>query len=234
MAGKIYMIPTTLGGEQINDVIPESVQQLIVGLRHFIVEDIKSARRYLRRVDRDFPIDDSTFFELNKRTDVKDLSRFVKPATEGHSIGVISEAGCPGVADPGAEIAAIAHEKGIRVAPLVGPSSILLALMGSGFSGQEFTFHGYLPKDRKDRVKRLKDFEADTRRSGHTHLFMDTPFRNMNVLDDLLNELADTTQLCIASNITLPDESVWTMSVEKWREKAYDLSKKPTMFLIGK
>lgn len=234
MAGKIYMIPTTLGGEQINDVIPESVQQLIVGLRHFIVEDIKSARRYLRRVDRDFPIDDSVFFELNKRTEMKDLSRFLKPAIEGHSIGVISEAGCPGVADPGAEIVAIAHEKGIRVAPLVGPSSILLALMGSGFSGQEFTFHGYLPKDRKERVKRLKDFEADTRRSGHTHLFMDTPFRNMNVLDDLLNELADTTQLCIASNITLPDESVWTMSVEKWREKAYDLSKKPVMFLIGK
>ena len=132
MAGKIYMIPTTLGGEQINDVIPESVQQLIVGLRHFIVEDIKSARRYLRRVDRDFPIDDSVFFELNKRTEMKDLSRFLKPAIEGHSIGVISEAGCPGVADPGAEIVAIAHEKGIRVAPLVGPSSILLALMGSG------------------------------------------------------------------------------------------------------
>lgn len=234
MAGKIYMIPTTLGGEQINDVIPESVQQVIVGLRHFIVEDIKSARRYLRRVDRDFPIDDSTFFELNKRTEVKDLSRFLKPVTEGHSIGVISEAGCPGVADPGAEIVAIAHEKGIRVAPLVGPSSILLALMGSGFSGQEFTFHGYLPKDRKDRIKRLKDFEADTRRSGHTHIFMDTPFRNMNVLDDLLNELADTTLLCIASNITLPDESVWTMNIEKWREKAYDLSKKPAMFLIGK
>lgn len=234
MAGKLYMIPTTLGGEQINDVIPESVQQLIKGLRHFVVEDIKSARRYLRRVDREFPIDDSVFFELNKRTELKDLSRFLKPAVEGNSIGVISEAGCPGIADPGAELVALAHEKGIRVAPLVGPSSILLALMGSGFSGQEFTFHGYLPKDRKERIKRLKDFEADTRRSGHTHIFMDTPFRNMNVLDDLLNELADTTLLSIASNITLPDESVWTMNVETWREKAYDLSKKPAMFLIGK
>lgn len=234
MAGKLYMIPTTLGGEQINDVIPESVQQLIKGLRHFVVEDIKSARRYLRRVDREFPIDDSVFFELNKRTELKDLSRFLKPAVEGHAVGVISEAGCPGIADPGAELVALAHEKGIRVAPLVGPSSILLALMGSGFSGQEFTFHGYLPKDRKERIKRLKDFEADTRRSGHTHIFMDTPFRNMNVLDDLLNELADTTLLSIASNITLPDESVWTMNVETWREKAYDLSKKPAMFLIGK
>jgi 16S rRNA (cytidine1402-2'-O)-methyltransferase len=234
MAGKLYMIPTTLGGEQINDVIPESVQQLIAGMRHFIVEDIKSARRYLRRVDRNFPIDDSVFFELNKRTELKDLNRYLKPAKEGHNIGVISEAGCPGVADPGADVVALAHEEGIRVAPLVGPSSILLALMGSGFSGQEFTFHGYLPKDRKDRVKHLKDFEADTRRSGHTHIFMDTPFRNMNVLDDLLNELANTTQLCIASNITLPDESVWTMNVEQWREKAYDLSKKPTIFLIGR
>lgn len=234
MAGKLYMIPTTLGGEQINDVIPESVQQLISGLRHFVVEDIKSARRYLRRVDRNFPIDDSVFFELNKRTELKDINRFLKPAKDGHSIGMISEAGCPGVADPGAELVSAAHEIGIRVAPLVGPSSILLALMGSGFSGQEFTFHGYLPKERKDRIRRLKDFEADTRRTGYTHIFMDTPFRNMNVLDDLLNELADTTQLCIASNITLPDESVWTMTVEQWREKAYDLSKKPAMFLIGR
>jgi 16S rRNA (cytidine1402-2'-O)-methyltransferase len=234
MAGKLYMIPTTLGGENINDVIPESVQQLIAGLRHFVVEDIKSTRRYLRRIDRNFPIDDSVFFELNKRTELKDINRFLKPAKEGHSIGMISEAGCPGVADPGAELVAAAHENGIRVTPLVGPSAILLALMGSGFSGQEFTFHGYLPKERKDRIRRLKDFEADTRRTGYTHIFMDTPFRNMNVLDDLLNELADTTQLCIASNITLPDESVWTMTVEQWREKAYDLSKKPTMFLIGR
>jgi 16S rRNA (cytidine1402-2'-O)-methyltransferase len=234
MAGKLYMIPTTLGGEQVNDVIPQTVQQLIAGLRYFIVEDIKSARRYLRRVDRNFPIDDSVFFELNKRTDEKSIISYLKPAKDGHNIGVISEAGCPGVADPGAEVVELAHEIGIRVAPLVGPSSILLALMGSGFSGQEFTFHGYLPKERKERIKLLKDFEANTRRTGYTHIFMDTPFRNMNVLDDLLNELADTTKLSIASNITLPDESVWTMTVAQWREKAYDLSKKPTMFLIGK
>ncbi|MEZ4891254.1 MAG: SAM-dependent methyltransferase [Crocinitomicaceae bacterium] len=234
MAGKLYMIPTTLGGEQVNDVIPQTVQQLIAGLRYFIVEDIKSARRYLRRVDRNFPIDDSVFFELNKRTDEKSIISYLKPAKDGHNIGVISEAGCPGVADPGAEVVELAHEIGIRVAPLVGPSSILLALMGSGFSGQEFTFHGYLPKERKERIKLLKDFEANTRRTSYTHIFMDTPFRNMNVLDDLLNELADTTKLCIASNITLPDESVWTMTVAQWREKAYDLSKKPTMFLIGK
>lgn len=232
--GKLWMIPTTLGGEQVQDVIPEGTLQIICGLRHFAVEDIKTARRYLRRIDREFPIDDSEFFEVNKRTLSGQITQFLAPAAQGHDIGMISEAGCPGIADPGAELVRVAHEKGIRVQPLVGPSSILLALMGSGFSGQEFTFHGYLPKDRKDRVRRLKDFEADVRRSGYTHIFMDTPFRNMNVLDDLLNELSDATLLCIASNLTMPDESVWTMSVKDWREKAYDLSKKPTMFLIGR
>ena len=170
---------------------------------------------------------------MNKRTDRAQITRFLAAASTGSDIGMISEAGCPGVADPGAELVAAAHEAGIRVHPMVGPSSILLALMVSGFSGQTFSFHGYLPKDRKDRVRRLKDFEADARRTGYTHIFMDTPFRNMNVLDDLLNELADTTQLCIASNLTLPDESVWTMSVKDWREHAYDLNKKPALFLIG-
>lgn len=232
MSGKLYMIPTTLGGEVVNDVIPANVIAQIIPMRHFIVEDIKTARRYLRRLDRNFPIDECQFFELNRHSS-KDFLRYLRPAKEGFDIGVISEAGCPGVADPGAEIVALAHQEGIRVAPLVGPSSILLALMGSGFSGQTFTFHGYLPRERKDRIKRLKDFEGDARRTGSTHIFMDTPFRNMNVLDDLLNELADTTELCIASNLTFPDESVWTMSVKDWREKAYDLSKKPTMFLIG-
>lgn len=228
------MIPTTLGGEIVDDVIPENVKSAVILLRHFIVEDVKSARRYLRRLDRNFPIDEAQFFELNKHVTTKDYVRYLRPAKEGHDIGVISEAGCPGVADPGAEIVAIAHEEGIRVAPLVGPSSILLALMGSGFSGQKFTFHGYLPRERKERIKNIKDYEGDARRTGSTHIFMDTPFRNMNVLDDLLNSLADITELSIASNLTMPDESVWTMNVKDWREKAYDLNKKPTMFLIGK
>ncbi len=228
------MIPMTLGAETINDSIPADVQQQMSSLRYFIVENIKTARRYLRRVDREFPIDESIFFELNKRTDSALIRTFLKPALDGHSIGVISEAGCPGVADPGAEVVARAHEMGIWVKPLVGPSSILLALMGSGFSGQEFCFHGYLPKDRKDRIYQMKNFEMDTLRTGRTNLFMDTPFRNMNVLEDLLNELGDSTQLCIASNITLPDENIRTMSVKNWRENAYDLAKKPTIFAIGK
>ncbi len=234
MKGSIYMIPTTLGGETTNDIIPNDVKQQTIELRHFIVENIKSARRYLRKIDRSFPIDDSTFYIVNKKTQLPEIRTFLKDALEGNSMGVISEAGCPGVADPGAAVINLAHEYGLRVRPLVGPSSILLTLMGSGFSGQEFTFHGYLAKDRKDRIRQLKDFEADSYRSGFTHLFMDTPFRNMNVLEDLLNELSDTTQLCIASNLTLPSEDIRTMSVSDWREKAYDLAKKPTMFAIGK
>ncbi|XOV67312.1 MAG: SAM-dependent methyltransferase [Fluviicola sp.] len=232
--GKIYMLPTLLGGESATDVIPAEVIRQTIELRCFIVENIKSARRYLRKLDREFPIDDSTFFILNKKTDPSEYRKFIQPALKGENIGILSEAGCPGVADPGAGIVATAHANGIHVKPLVGPSSILLALMGSGFSGQEFAFHGYLPKDRKDRIRRLRDFEADTRRTGMTHLFMDTPFRNMNVLDDLLNELNDATMLCIASNITMSDENIQTMSVLHWREKAYDLSKKPTIFAVGR
>ncbi len=231
--GTIYLVPTTLGGETTNDIIPDDVQSQITKLRVFIVEDLKSARRFLRKLDRTFPIDESTFYVLNKRTDSSEIIHFIKPAQDGQDIGILSEAGCPGVADPGAAVVAIAHEKNLRISPMVGPSSILLALMGSGFSGQDFSFHGYLPKDRKERIRKLKDYEADTRRTGATHLFMDTPFRNMHVLDDLLNELADPTQICIASNLTLPSASIRTMSVKEWRSKAYDLSKKPTMFAIG-
>ena len=179
--GTLFLVPTTLGGETIDDIIPAEVKNAVIRLRTFIVEDLKSARRYLRKLDRTFPIDDSTFYVLNKRTDPGEIIRFIKPALSGEDIGVLSEAGCPGVADPGAAVVAIAHQKGIRVSPFVGPSSILLALMGSGFSGQNFAFHGYLPKDRKDRIRKLKDYEADTRRNGVTHLFMDTPFRNMHV-----------------------------------------------------
>lgn len=228
------MIPTLLGGERATEVIPAEVIDKTIELRHFIVEDLKTARRYLRKLDREFPIDSTTFFILNKKTNASEVTRFLKPALEGHSIGVMSEAGCPGVADPGATVVAVAHAEGIHVKPLVGPSSILLTLMGSGFSGQDFAFHGYLPKERKDRIRVMRDFEADTRRSGTTHLFMDTPFRNMNVLEDLLNNLSDATQLCIGCNMTLPDERIQTMTVVEWREKAFDLAKKPTLFAIGK
>lgn len=232
-SGKLYLIPNTLGGESISDIIPEDVTRIASSLRIFAVEEIKSARRLLRKMDRSFPIDECLFVQMNKHSGEKELMDLLLRLVNGESLGVISEAGCPGVADPGAELVNLAHAQGIEVHPMVGPSSIFLALMGSGFSGQKFTFHGYLPKDRKDRVKKLKDFEMDARRNGATHIFMDTPFRNMNVLEDLLNELGDITMLCIASNLTLHQQRIKTLSISDWRSNAYDLAKSPTIFLIG-
>ncbi len=231
--GKLYLVPNTLGGESLQDILPTEVIDFVKEMRIFAVEDLRSARRLLRKMDREFPIDDSQFYELNKRTDIAELQKIIRELKAGKSVGIISEAGCPGIADPGAELVSLAHKEEFTVIPFVGPSSILLALISSGFNGQQFSFHGYLPRERKDRIRKLKDFEGDSRRNGSTHIFMDTPFRNMNVLDDLLNELTDNTMICIASNLTLPDASIKTMSVKEWRENAYDLSKIPTMFLIG-
>jgi 16S rRNA (cytidine1402-2'-O)-methyltransferase len=231
--GNLYIIPNTLGGESLEDIIPREVTLKASGIRHFIVENLKSSRRLLRKMDRQFPIDESMFIEMNKRSTEQDTMKGLHWLIEGHDVGVISDAGCACVADPGADIVSLAHSQKITVIPLVGPSSILLSLMGSGFSGQNFSFHGYLPKDRKDRIKTLKTYEFESRKKGYTQIFMDTPYRNMNVLEDLLNELADHTQICIASNITLHNQRIRTMSVEDWRENAYDLSKSPCVFLIG-
>ena len=232
-AGTLYILPNTLGGESISDIIPNDVVEQAISLRHFVVENIKSARRVLRKMDREFPIDESMFIEMNKRRTERDTMKSLQWLIAGNNVGVISDAGCACVADPGAEIVSLAHSQKIAVIPFVGPSSILLALMGSGFSGQNFSFHGYLPKDRKERIRTLKTYEFDSRKKGYTQIFMDTPYRNMNVLEDLLNELADHTQLCIASNITLHNQRIRTMSVEDWSENAYDLSKSPCVFLIG-
>lgn len=231
--GKLFLIPNTLGGESISDIIPDDVIKSTILLRHFAVEEIKSARRLLRKMDRQFPIDECQFTLMNKHSKESDMMKVLLKLTNGDDVGIISEAGCAGIADPGAELVFLAHAQGIQVVPFVGPSSIFLALMGSGFSGQQFTFHGYLPKERKDRIRKMKDMEMDTRRHGGTHIFMDTPFRNMNVLEDLLNELTDITQLCIASNLTTHNAWIQTRSIIEWREKAYDLSKIPTVFLIG-
>lgn len=232
-AGTLYILPNTLGGESISDIIPNDVVEQAISLRHFVVENIKSARRVLRKMDREFPIDESMFIEMNKRSTERDTLKSLQWLIAGNNVGVISDAGCACVADPGAEIVSLAQSQKITIIPFVGPSSILLALMGSGFSGQNFSFHGYLPKDRKDRIRTLKTYEFESRKKGYTQIFMDTPYRNMNVLEDLLNELADHTQLCIASNITLHNQRIRTMSVEDWRENAYDLSKSPCVFLIG-
>lgn len=230
--GKIYMIPMTMGGEDANWVIPSEVQEKTKSLRCFIVENIKTTRRYLRSIDKSFPIDDSQFFELNKRTRPEDLFSFIRPAIEGQDIGVLSEAGCPGVADPGSEIVNLAHQNNLQVVPFVGPSSILMGLMASGFNGQQFCFHGYLPKERKDRIQSFKKMERNAN-SGETQIFMDTPYRNQNVLEDLLGNLKESTRLCIAANITTDKENIQTKSIADWKKRNINLDKIPTMFLIG-
>ena len=232
--GKLYLMPTLMGSETWDHVIPAQVRELAINTRYFAVEDLKSARRYLRKLDRTFPIDKSTFFILNKKTPPTDLAAMLAPIRSGHNVAIISEAGCPGIADPGADLVALAHQKGDFVSPLTGPSSILLALMASGFNGQSFTFNGYIPKERKKRVFTFKDFEREVSKTGQTQIFMETPFRNNNLLEDLLNECLDATFLCIACDLTLPTERVQTMTVAEWRENAFDLNKRPTMFLIGK
>jgi 16S rRNA (cytidine1402-2'-O)-methyltransferase len=231
--GKLYLIPNTLGGESVTDIIPAEVIKIAISLRFFAVEEIKSARRLLRKMDREFPIDESTFYQINKTTKESDLMEMLLILTKGENLGIISEAGCAGIADPGADLVFLAHSQKIEVVPMVGASSILLALIGSGFSGQHFTFHGYLPRERKDRIRKMKDMEMDTRRKGATHIFMDTPFRSMHVLEDLLNECADSTQLCIAANLTTINQRIQTMSVVDWREHAFDITKIPVIFLIG-
>lgn len=232
--GKLFLIPNTLGGEGTQNIIPAEVMEIAASLRFFAVEEVKSARRLLRKIDRTFPIDDSTFIVINKNSTPHDLYPALKALENGENVGIISEAGCACIADPGAILVSAAHEKGYQVCPTVGPSSILLTLIGSGFNGQTFSFNGYLPKDKKERVRKMKDLEMRARKNNETQLFMDTPFRNMHVLEDLLNELQDDTLLCVASNLTLPDESIKTMSIKDWRENAYDIGKIPTLFALGK
>jgi 16S rRNA (cytidine1402-2'-O)-methyltransferase len=231
LKGQLYLIPNTLGGETTSDIIPEDVRAIATSIRHFAVEDVKSARRLLRKIDRTFPIDESEFEVLNKST--SDFGKFLYWLKQGEKVGIISEAGCAGIADPGGKLVALAHEKGFRVHPTVGPSSILLTLIGSGFNGQQFRFSGYLPKDKKDRIRKLKELEGIVKRTGETQLFMDTPFRSMHVFEDMLNDLSDDTLLCVACNLTLNEERIQTMKISDWRENAFDVSKMPTMFALG-
>jgi 16S rRNA (cytidine1402-2'-O)-methyltransferase len=232
--GVLYLIPNTLGSESTEHIIPVEVAQIMINLRNFAVEDVKSARRVLRKLDRSFPIDDSNFVVINKKSDSRDCESLIRLLKQGEDVGILSDAGCAGIADPGAILVSAAHEVGIKVSACVGPSSILLCLISSGFNGQQFRFHGYLPKDQKERIRAIKELEMQLKRSGETQLFMDTPFRNLHVLEDLLNVLSDSTKLCLASNLTLPNEDIRTMTAAEWRENAYDLSKVNVMFAIGR
>ena len=230
--GSIYMIPTTLGDSSIDAVIPKDVQQIIIDTKYFIVENIKTTRRFLKRVEREINIDELHFSILNKHTSPSELDSFLTPALDGNNIGIISEAGCPGIADPGSDVVSIAHSKNLNVIPLVGPSSILLALIASGMNGQNFSFNGYLPKERNLRIRKIKELER-LANSGFTQIFMETPFRNNHLLEDLLKQCSQETNLCIAANITVENEFIYTKKIGDWKRNIPNLNKRPCMFLLG-
>jgi len=234
MKQTLYLIPVFMGESPVNKVIPEYNKVIIAGLKYFIVENIRTARRFLKKCDPDIDIDTLTFFELNKHTNKNDISGYLDPMKSGNSVGVMSEAGCPGVADPGADVVAIAQQKGYKVVPLVGPSSILMAIMAAGFNGQSFAFHGYLPIDSNERVNKIKQLESRSYNEDQTQLFIETPYRNMKLAEDILQHCKANTRLCIATNITCEDEYIVTKSVKAWRGKLPDINKKPTVFLIYK
>lgn len=228
----LYLIPVLLGDTSVDQVIPTYNKSIVSELKFYIVENIRTARRFLKKCDPDIDIDSLTFFELNKHTNIKDVSGFLDPMKSGESMGVMSEAGCPGVADPGADVVAIAQQKGYKVVPLVGPSSMLMAIMASGFNGQSFAFHGYLPIDSNERANKLKQLESRSYNENQTQLFIETPFRNQKLAEDILQHCKPQTQLCIATNISCDDEQIVTKSIKAWKGKLPDLHKKPTVFLI--
>ena len=230
----LYLLPVTLGDTPIERVLPSYNKEIILQIKHFIVEDVRSARRFLKKVDKNIDIDGLTFYPLNKHALPDVVSDYLKPLTEGHSMGVISEAGCPAVADPGADVVAIAQRKNLKVVPLVGPSSIILSVMGSGFNGQSFAFHGYLPIEPSERVKRLKELEQRIYNEFQTQLFIETPYRNNKMAEDILKTCRPQTKLCIAANITCEGEYIKTKTVREWKGHLPDLSKIPCIFLIYK
>ncbi len=231
----LYLIPVTLGDTAHERVIPSWNAEVVREIRHFIVEDVRSARRFLRRMDREFPIDDSQFYEMGKHADEGRFAEYLRPLEQGQSVGVISEAGCPAVADPGAVVVGIAQRRGLRVIPLVGPSSMILAVMASGLNGQSFAFNGYLPVEPDERARRLKQLESRAWTEGQTQLFIETPYRNHKMFEALMHQLRPQTRMCIAAGITTPQEWIHTHTVQDWKRQSLpDLSKIPAIFLINK
>jgi 16S rRNA (cytidine1402-2'-O)-methyltransferase len=229
--GRLYLIPVTLGGDDFQKVIPEKVLDITRQLRFFIVEDLRSARRFLRLIDKQFPIDDSTFYELNEHTADKDIANYLEPLLKGSDIGLLSEAGLPGIADPGAKIVALAHRKNFIVTPLSGPSSILLALVASGLNGQNFTFNGYLPVKPPERAAKLRELEKKSG-EGTAQIFMETPYRNQRMLESVLSECNKDTLLCIAIDISLNGELIKTKRISDWKKDPPVLNDRLVVFVL--
>jgi len=232
--GKLYLIPTTLGDTEPLEVLPISVKKVLEMTNEFIVENEKTARRFIKRVCPKKSQPDLILHPLNKFTDPADIPSFLDSCMEGKIVGLLSEAGCPAIADPGADVVKIAHDKNIQVRPLVGPSSILLAMMGSGFNGQNFTFNGYLPIDKSERKTTIKRLEKLSHDYNQSQIFIETPYRNNKMLEDLSSTLHPNTNICVACDITLPTELIITKTAKYWSKNPVDLHKKPTIFVIQK
>lgn len=231
MNGKIYLIPSEMGEQAPERLFPVFNVSVVRDVNYFIVENVRTARRFIKKIVPEKNIDETTFYEINKHAPAEQISEMMKPLFSGENIGIISEAGMPCIADPGNLVVAEAHRKGILVVPLVGPNSIIMALIASGFNGQNFSFHGYVPiKD--DRKKTIQMWESIAQRTGQTQIFMETPYRNMQLFNDLMTLLRPSTRLCIATDITLPTEFIKTLQISEWKKCPPDIQKRPTIFLI--
>ena len=230
----LYLIPVPLSEGAVENVLPSSNLALVGEIKHFVVENVRSARRFLKKCDRSINIDELTFYELNRHTDPNAIADYLQPLERGEAMGVISEAGCPAIADPGADVVAIAQRKGLKVRPLVGPSSILMGLMGSGFNGQSFAFLGYLPIDQGERARKFKEMERLIRNDNQTQIFIETPYRNNKLMAEMCKQLPGNLALCVATDITGAGEKIVTKTVREWAHTKYDFDKVPTIFLLYK
>lgn len=234
MKGKLYLIPTTLGDTEPLEVMPLSVKKVVEQLDVFIVENEKSARRFIKKITPTKSQPSLNLMLLDKYSDEIETKNYLDACEQGVSVGLLSDAGVPAVADPGASIVKLAHQRGIQVVPLVGPSSILMAIMASGMNGQSFAFNGYLPIDKSDRKKAIKDLEKLSRDKDQSQLFIETPYRNEKMLDDLRAILSPETRVCVACDITLPSEYIKTLPIKEWKKVKTDLHKRPAIFIIHK
>lgn len=234
MQTALYLIPVTLGDTEIDRVLPHYNRSIIAGISHYVVENIRSARRFLRRSNPDIVIDDLTFYTLDEHTRPEEIASYLAPLREGKPMGVISEAGCPAIADPGADLVAIAQREGLPVVPLVGPSSILMSLMASGFNGQSFAFNGYLPVEPTERTRKIKQLEQRVYSEDQTQIFIETPYRNHKMIEELVRTCRPNTRLCVACDISCESEEIHTRTIAQWKKAKYDIQKRPAIFLIYK
>lgn len=234
LKGKLYLIPTTLGEQNPLEVMPITVKQTVDTLRHFIVENEKTARKFIKSICPEVKQPELVLSTLNKRTTPEEIKSLLAPCEKGISMGLMSEAGCPGVADPGAAVVELAHQKGIQVVPLVGPSSILLALMASGMNGQSFAFNGYLPIDKNEKKLAIRSFEKKSADLSQSQIFIETPYRNNKLVEDFLNFLHPDTRLCIAADISLPSEFIKTKPIKEWKKNKPELHNRPAIFIVQK